>query len=112
MLWTCDRPAQKLSVLFAEKDKDAVAEIIFTETTSIGFRIFRVDERPEAVRHIAKVTTKYGDVACKVSAYKGKIVSVSAEYDECRAAAEKSGTPLKEIAREAVAVMTSRLGDE
>ena len=107
-----NRPAQKLSVLFAEKDKDAVAAIIFTETTSIGMRLFNVDERLEAVRHIAKVSTKYGDVACKVSAYKGKIVSVSAEYDECKAAAKQSGAPLKEIAREAVAVMTSRLGDE
>ena len=107
-----NRPAQKFSVLFEEKYKDAVAEIIFTETTSIGTRIFAVDERIEAVRHIAKVATKYGDVACKVSAYKGKIVSVSAEYDECCECAKKSDVPLKFVQREAVAVMTARLGDE
>ena len=107
-----NRPAQQLSALFAEKDKDGIVSVIFTETTSIGVRIFPVGERVEAMRHIARVSTKYGDVACKVSAYKGKIVSVSAEYDECKECAEKSGVPLKTVVREAVDEMTGRLGDE
>ena len=107
-----NRPAHKLSVLINDADKEKIAEIIFSETTSIGLRVTAVNERIEAVRHIAKVETKYGEVACKVSAYKGKIVSISAEYDDCRRLAEELGVPLKTIRQEAVRVLSSRLGDE
>ena len=104
-----NRPAQKLSVLIEEKDKEKFAEIIFGETTSIGLRVTRVHERVEAVRHIAKVDTEYGEVACKVSAYKGKIVSVSAEYDDCKKLAEQNSVPLKKIMQEAVTELCRRL---
>lgn len=106
-----NRPAQKLTVLLNEADKEKIAEMIFTETTSIGLRVVPVTSRIEAVRHIAKVETKYGEVRCKVSAYKGKIVSISAEYEDCKAAAESESVPLKLVQQEAMNVLTERLGD-
>ena len=67
-----NRPGQMLSVLVSEDKKDICAGLIFRETTSIGIRVRRIEERLEADRHIAKVETKYGMVSCKVSAIRKK----------------------------------------
>jgi uncharacterized protein (DUF111 family) len=84
--------------------------IIFAETTSIGLRIMPVAQRLEASRHIAKVETKYGVVNCKVSAWEGKICSVSPEYEDCKALAVEKQVPLKVIQQEAMKVIDERLG--
>ena len=106
-----NRPAHKLSVLVEEDKRSACADIIFAETTSIGLRIMPVARRLEASRHIAKVETKYGVVDCKVSAWNGKLCSLSPEYEDCRRLAEEKSLPLKVVQQEAVAVLKERLGE-
>lgn len=106
-----NRPAQKLSVLVDEAGKDACVNLIFTESTSIGVRVMPVAKRLEASRHIAKVETKYGVVNCKVSAWKGKLCSLSPEYEDCRRLAEEKTVPLKEVQQEAVRGFKERLGE-
>jgi uncharacterized protein (TIGR00299 family) protein len=105
-----NRPAQMLSVLVDEEKQNACVAIIFAETTSIGLRIMPVAQRLEASRHIAKVETKYGVVNCKVSAWEGKICSVSPEYEDCKALAVEKQVPLKVIQQEAMKVIDERLG--
>ncbi|WP_026760205.1 nickel pincer cofactor biosynthesis protein LarC [Selenomonas ruminantium] len=105
-----NRPAQMLSVLVDEEKQNACVAIIFAETTSIGLRIMPVAQRLEASRHIAKVETKYGVVNCKVSAWEGKICSVSPEYEDCKALAVEKQVPLKLIQQEAMRVIDERLG--
>ncbi|MBR3457357.1 MAG: nickel pincer cofactor biosynthesis protein LarC [Selenomonadaceae bacterium] len=106
-----NRPAQKLSVLVDEAHRDACADIVFRETTSIGLRVLPVGQRIEAVRRIAKVQTKYGNVDCKISAYRGHIVSVSPEYEDCREIAAREKVPLKQVQQEALRVLAGRLGE-
>ena len=106
-----NRPAQKLSVLVNEAVKRECANLIFKETSSIGLRIMPVARRLEASRHIAKVETKYGVVDCKVSAWNGKLCSLSPEYEDCRRLAEEKSVPLKVVQQEAVAVLKERLGE-
>ena len=105
-----NRPAQMLSVLVDEEKQNACVAIIFAETTSIGLRIMPVAQRLEASRHIAKVETKYGVVNCKVSAWEGRICSVSPEYEDCKALAVEKQVPLKVIQQEAMKVIDERLG--
>lgn len=105
-----NRPAQMLSVLVDEEKMNACVGIIFAETTSIGLRIMPVGQRLEASRHIAKVETKYGVVNCKVSAWDGKICSVSPEYEDCKALAVRQQVPLKNVQQEAMRVIDERLG--
>ncbi|MCR5757195.1 MAG: nickel pincer cofactor biosynthesis protein LarC [Selenomonas sp.] len=105
-----NRPAQKLSVLVNEAKKSTCIGIIFAESTSIGLRIMPVEERLEAARHIAKVETKYGVVNCKVSAWNGKLCSVSPEYEDCRKLAAEKQVPLKMVQQEALQVLNERLG--
>lgn len=106
-----NRPANVLSVLTDEAHKEACCDIIFSETTSIGLRIQAIEQRREAVRRIAKVDTGYGPVDCKVSVYKGEIVSVSAEYDDCRRLAREHGVPLKQVRQAAETEISRRLGE-
>lgn len=104
-----NRPAQMLSVLVDSEHQSDCIKIIFEETTSIGLRVIEVDRRVEAVRKTAKVETIYGEVRCKVSAYDGKIVSVSPEYEDCNQLAEKNNVPFKVVWQEALAKQNERL---
>ena len=106
-----NRPAHTLSVLVAEDKKAQCLSLLFSETTSIGMRVLHVDERVEAVRHTALVDTLHGKVRCKVSAYGGKIVSLSPEYDDCREIAVREGIPLKRVRQEALDDLRERLGE-
>ena len=106
-----NRPGQMLSVLVSEDKKDICAGLIFRETTSIGIRVRRIEERLEADRHIAKVETKYGIVSCKVSAYGGHIINVAPEYGDCCQLAREKEVPLKLVQQEAMKVFEARLGD-
>lgn len=106
-----NRPAHMLSVLVAEDEKAQCLSLLFSETTSIGMRVLHVDERVEAVRHTALVDTPHGKVRCKVSAYSGKIVSLSPEYDDCREIAMREGIPLKRVRQAALDDLRERLGE-
>ena len=106
-----NRPAVTLSVLVDEGAKETCAEILFRETTSIGLRIVPVGQRLEAVRRTAMVETEYGEVSCKISAYKGHIVSLSAEYEDCRRIAMEKDVPIKKVRAAALAELRRRLGE-
>ena len=106
-----NRPAYMLSVLTDAENKEACTEIILQETTSLGIRVLAVDERIEATRRTAHVDTPYGEVNCKIGAYRGHIVSVSAEYDDCRRLAEENQVPLKKVRFAALAELNRRLGE-
>ena len=106
-----NRPAATLSVLVGEAEKEPCADIVFSETTSIGLRVVPVGERIEAARRTATVETEYGEVSCKISAYKGHIVSVSAEYEDCRRLAKEKDVPLKKVRADAIAELRRRLGE-
>ncbi len=105
-----NRPAQMLSVLVDVERRDICTKIIFEETTTIGLRVIEVSRRVEAVRRMAKVETRFGEVQCKVSAYDGKIVSITPEYEDCRRLAEKNSVPLKAVWQEALTRQEARLG--
>ncbi|MBR4643392.1 MAG: nickel pincer cofactor biosynthesis protein LarC [Selenomonadaceae bacterium] len=105
-----NRPAQMLSVLVDAEHRELCIKIIFEETTTIGLRVIEISRRVEAVRKMAKVETQFGEVQCKVSAYDGKIVSITPEYEDCRRLAEKNSVPLKAVWQEALTKQEARLG--
>ena len=105
-----NRPANMLTVLVDEAHEEICTKIIFEETTTIGLRVINVDRRIEAVRRTSRVETSYGEVKCKVSAYDGKIISITPEYEDCRRLAEIHKVPLKAVWQEAVIKQNDRLG--
>jgi len=87
-------------VLAREERREALAEIIFAETTTAGIRAARL-ERTVLDREMRRVTTRFGEITVKVLSRGGRVVSVSPEYEECRRIAKERQVPLKEVYDEA-----------
>jgi uncharacterized protein (TIGR00299 family) protein len=89
-----NRPGVLISILCRPADRDAMFELLFTETTTIGARSYEV-ERRALEREVVMVETEYGPIGVKVSRFKGRITSATPEYEQCRAAALKANLALK-----------------
>lgn len=94
-----NRPANILSVLCNEETLEQLEEILFTETSTLGIRKYKV-ERAELERTFEKTYTKHGPVTVKYAFRNGKLLKFTPEYEECRIIAEKTNTPLIQIVNE------------
>jgi pyridinium-3,5-bisthiocarboxylic acid mononucleotide nickel chelatase len=81
---------------------DDVADVFFTESTTIGVRHWNLG-RIVGERRLAKVKTNYGAINVKISRHKGKIVNAQPEYRDCESAAKIFNVPVKQVAQEALA---------
>jgi uncharacterized protein (DUF111 family) len=79
-----------------------VTRTVLTETTTLGVRFDPVDRRVLDRRH-ETVDTRYGAIDVKLGLLDGQVVNVAPEYESCRAAAQRTGAPLKAIYAAAVA---------
>lgn len=95
-----NRPGFLLRVLCRPADRAEVAGLLFAETTTLGVRVVEED-RLVLPRSIRRVTTPFGRIRVKVAEGPEDQVRVSAEYDDCKRAAQRTGRPLTEIARAA-----------
>jgi len=94
------RPAVTITVLCDVDRRDAIAEVLFSETTTIGLRYHRVS-RLKLERETKQVQTRWGPIRIKVSRRGGTMVNLSPEFDDCRKAAIEHGIPLKVVMQEA-----------
>lgn len=90
------RSGVKLSMICHPKDQSRLADLIFSQTTTLGVRIFKTD-RIKLKREIVQVKTEFGAVPVKLGYRNGKISSLSPEYKILKQLADKSGRPIKEI---------------
>jgi uncharacterized protein (TIGR00299 family) protein len=86
------RPGNLLRVIARPEDREALAQMIFAETSTLGLRIYTAERRVQG-RTCVEVATPYGTVRMKISS-EG---SYTPEYEDCRALALASGVPLREI---------------
>lgn len=93
------RSAIKLNVLCKIEHEGTIKEIILTNTTTLGFRKYKV-ERNMLKREFAKVNTKYGDITVKNAYYKGKKIKSKPEYEECKKIALKNNVSILEVYKE------------
>lgn len=91
-----NRPGVVLSVVCPPAQAEALAPLIFAETTTIGLRQQEV-QRWALARERVEVKTPYGTVGVKVAKLGGKVMTASPEYEDCRHLALESGVPLKEV---------------
>jgi uncharacterized protein (TIGR00299 family) protein len=95
------RPGTVLTAL-ANKDRTRqVAEVMLRETTALGVR-YREVAREVLPRTFHRVSTKYGAVRMKVASRNGVPIRAVPEYADCRALAERSGKPVRDIMEEAI----------
>lgn len=91
-----NRPAVMLSVLCELPQVEAMADILFRETSAFGLRTEQI-VRLKLERRFETVQTEYGEVTVKLGLKKGEVVQVAPEFESCRAVSEKSGQPLRAI---------------
>ena len=94
------RPANKISVLSSETDRQAMTEILLHETSSFGVRYFRIG-RTILEREMKTVNISWGSVRIKIGKFNGKVIQISPEYEDCKKIAYKEKVPVKQVYEEA-----------
>jgi uncharacterized protein (TIGR00299 family) protein len=96
------RPGTLLTVLCNPADTPALERLILTETSTLGLRI-RQDRRSCLDRSHVTVTTPYGDIRIKIGSRAGETLNAAPEFEDCRAAAAKHRTAVKQVQQAAIA---------
>ena len=103
------RPGVLLSCLAKKEQTDAVLDILFQETSTLGVRVQEVT-RQILPRRVVPVTTQGGVVRMKVAEVGAGWEKAAAEYIDCKTIAKRTGRPLKTIMEEALLAYRQRAG--
>jgi pyridinium-3,5-bisthiocarboxylic acid mononucleotide nickel chelatase len=95
------RPGTVLSCLAAQDHTDAVLEILFQETTTLGARLQEIT-RQVLPRRFVQVRTQGGVVRMKIADVGAGWEKAAPEYEDCKTIAKRTGRPLKTIMEEAL----------
>ncbi len=91
-----NRPGVMFSALAPQETADAVTDMILTHTTSLGVR--RLDASRTCLdRRWEQADTPYGRIRVKLGVRNGQVLTASPEFEDCRAAAEQAGVPVKAV---------------
>ena len=90
------RPGNLLRVVARLEDREALAQIMFAETSTFGLRMYNAERRVHG-RSWQEVETPYGTVRMKISS-EG---DYAPEYEDCRKLSIATGVALKHIIAEA-----------
>jgi hypothetical protein len=96
------RPGTQITILAAENLLERIKDILFKETTTIGFRYFQV-QREVLDRKQLEVDSPWGKILVKEVVYKNsrKIIP---EFRECKRIAEETGIPVLEVFKKIAAI--------
>jgi uncharacterized protein (TIGR00299 family) protein len=95
-----NRPGFLLRVLARPSDRAALSGVLFAETPTLGVRAVEC-ERLVLERESRRVETPFGRISVKIARGERGRLDVSAEYDDCKRAARRSGVPLRDVVRAA-----------
>ncbi len=95
-----NRPGFGVRVLARPAQRLALARVLFAESTAIGVRVSEHD-RLVLEREQRQVKTRYGRIGVKLVRDGEGRVDVSAEYDDCKRAAKRTGAALRDVVRAA-----------
>jgi pyridinium-3,5-bisthiocarboxylic acid mononucleotide nickel chelatase len=98
-----NRPGTLLTVLCKPDQADAVTELLFRETSTLGVRR-RNEVRQALMRRWENVRTQWGDVRIKIASMNGTVTNYAPEYEDCRKLAAEHHVPLKTVMQEAARV--------
>lgn len=102
------RPGTLVTVLAPEARRQAVIDVLFRDTTTIGVRVESVT-RETLDRRWVEVATSGGPVRIKIAERAGIVLNAVPEFEDCLRIAEATGRPLKDVQAEAVATWRNRV---
>jgi hypothetical protein len=91
-----NRPGTHVTVLVPPGRREAVSTALFRDSTTIGLRYSEV-ARDTLSRELVSVSTRFGDVRCKVARQDGAVTNVAPEFDDCVQLADQHGVPVKDV---------------
>ena len=95
-----NRPGLVLTVICPSERVDALAKLIFEQTTTIGLRQSSARRRV-LDRTFVTVETPLGPVRMKLARLNGRVLNAAPEYDDCQRLAREKGVPLKQVLADA-----------
>jgi uncharacterized protein (TIGR00299 family) protein len=101
-----NRPGVLLQVLVLPEGVEALLQIIFRESTTIGVRSYPVTKHM-LQREVILVPTIYGELRVKLSRLGEEVVNVTPEYEDCRELAIRCGVAIKEVHRQALVAFSA-----
>ena len=96
------RPGTLITVLCNEPEAAILQDLLLRETSTLGVRI-RSERRICLERRHTTVATPYGDIRVKIGTRDGEELNAAPEFEDCRAAAQKHGVPVKQVMQAALA---------
>jgi len=91
-----NRPGITVSVLCAPERSEALAQLLFEQTTTIGVRIYEA-RRKCLEREVVNAETEYGTIRIKVGKHEGRVLNVAPEFEDCQRCAAEKSVPLKQV---------------
>ncbi|MBZ5514210.1 MAG: nickel pincer cofactor biosynthesis protein LarC [Acidobacteriia bacterium] len=104
-----NRPGFLVTLLSPPEGADALAQLVFEQTTTIGLRMHEARRRV-LERESVEVETPYGTVRVKVARRQGKVLNAAPEYEDCQKLATEKNVPLKQVILSAQAAYVQKSG--
>jgi len=91
-----NRPGTLMTIVARPEQRDAMTEIVFRESTTIGIR-YQELSRECLDREMVAVATPLGPVRFKVARRNGQVVNAQPEFDDLAKLSAERGIPIKDI---------------
>jgi hypothetical protein len=105
------RPGILVTVLAPPARREAIEELLFRETTTLGVRRQEWN-RTVLERETATVQTAYGPIRVKIGRRGDTVYNAWPEFDDCQRAAKDKKVPVKHVLAEALAAWRSGGGKQ
>ena len=102
------RPGTLLTVLAAPDRREAVCDLLFRETTTIGVRFEQVAIGRRSIANGSRSRSTADTVRIKVAGRRGQILNAAPEFDDCVRVADATGRPVKAVQAEAMRAWSDR----
>ncbi|HTY17304.1 MAG TPA: nickel pincer cofactor biosynthesis protein LarC [Myxococcota bacterium] len=102
-----NRPGFAVRVVARPSEREALARVLFAESTTLGVRVSEAD-RVVLKREELRVATPFGAIRVKLVRDESGRATPSAEYEDCKRAARRAAVPLREVVRAAEEAARSR----
>jgi uncharacterized protein (TIGR00299 family) protein len=105
------RPGVLVTAIADPSRREAIEELLFRETTTLGVRRQEWD-RTVLERETATVETAYGPIRVKIGRRGETVYNAWPEFDDCQRAAGEKGVAVKEVLAAALAAWRERAGTQ
>jgi uncharacterized protein (TIGR00299 family) protein len=93
------RPGIKLSALCSPTLSEIIGQILFTHTSTLGYRVLAADKKM-LERSWQTLETRWGSVRIKQGILDGKVIKSKPEYEDCLKISRENNIPLIDVYNE------------